>query len=120
MLFRLQIDQKAFQRRTLRRGTGFQPTDRRVGVRVGGQARAHPFALQQPNGLRVETLQIAIRLLPGQVNLQRAKEVNPGRKDLEVLDEKIPRHPEKRHLHGRRHVLIDTKDVTMWDVGILE
>ena len=108
VLFRLQVDKKTLQVKTLRRGTGFQPTDRRFGVRMGQQTRPHAISLQQSNGLRVETLQIPRRLLIGHRNLPRGQIVNPRLKDHKVPHEKIPRHPQKRHLHGWQlgHVLI--------------
>ncbi len=100
VLFRLQVDKKTLQVKTLRRGTGFQPTDRRFGVRMGQQTRPHAISLQQSNGLRMETLQIPRRLLIGHRNLPRGQIVNPRLKDHKVPHEKIPRHPQKRHLHG--------------------
>lgn len=108
VLFRLQINKKALQVKTLRRGTSFQLTGRRPGLHLGQQTRPHPISLQQPNGLRVETLQIPRRLLTRHRNLPRGQNVNPRLKDPKVPHEKVPRHPQKGHLHGWQlgHVLI--------------
>lgn len=108
VLFRLQVDKKTFQVKTLRRGTGFQFTGRRPCLRLGQQTRPHAISLRQPNGLRMETLQIPRRLLTRHRNLPRGQNVNPRLKDPKVPHEKVPRHPQKGHLHGWQlgHVLI--------------